>query len=108
MNYTDEQKADIINRVEKALAILKDMGLTVTAQVSKVPMMVAQANGEQREVWADYVQPYLQDTKFAPKVETPVTAPEVPAEAIVGPSGAIPSPYKGDEPTENATENAVA
>lgn len=61
MNYTDEQKADIIERVNKAMEFLKEIELSPAAAISKVALG--------NDVFADRVQAYLKDTKYEEKPE---------------------------------------
>lgn len=59
-SYSSEQQKDIAERVEKARVFLVEQQLQPSAQVSIVNL------GD--DVFAQKVQPYLQDTKYAPKL----------------------------------------
>ena len=54
--YTEEETKDITEREKKCLDFLKENQMTPAAQVSKLQMG--------NDIFADKVQPYLQDTKF--------------------------------------------
>lgn len=59
MEYTQEQKDEIMERVKIALEKLKELQLTPAAQVYKVNI------GD--DTFADKFIPYLQDTKYNDK-----------------------------------------
>lgn len=70
--YSDLEKSDVIARQTKALAFLKELELTPAANMQKVNLGV-----EGKDIFADLVQPYLQDTKYnKPIVNT--SEPETP------------------------------
>lgn len=56
MNYTKEQITDIEEREAKALKMLKELELTPAAQVQKVNIG--------NDIFADKLQPFLQDLKY--------------------------------------------
>lgn len=67
--YTDEQVKDIEGREQKALQFLIEMELT--------PSAVLQAVNLGNDIFATKVIPFLKDTKFASKEETPKTTETV-------------------------------
>lgn len=58
--YTEEEKKDIEERVEKAKTMLAELNLQPSAQVQKV--------NTGNDIFADKVIPFLQDTKYTPKL----------------------------------------
>lgn len=58
--YTDEQKNDIEERTAKALESLKELQLYPQAQVTKGKVTTTDG----MELFADRVQPFLQDLKY--------------------------------------------
>lgn len=63
MNYTEEEKKDIEERVAKANEFLKELNLTPAAQVFKVRVS-KELGMDDKDMFADQVIPYLQDTKY--------------------------------------------
>lgn len=66
--YTDEQKADISERVEKARNLLKELSL----QPACMPQM--QNTGD--DVFGIKLIPYLQDVRYSPK-KSPLQAEDI-------------------------------
>lgn len=60
-NYTPEQVKDITEREKKGLEVLKELGLTPAAQISKVNLG--------NDTFGDKLIPYLADVKYTPKPE---------------------------------------
>lgn len=58
--YTKEQISDITERESKGIEALKALNLTPAAFMQKV--LIGNAAG--KDIFADQVTPYLQDTKF--------------------------------------------
>lgn len=59
LDYTEEQKKDISERTEKAMASLKELELAPQAQVSKGKIV-----SEGKEFFVDMVTPFLMDLKY--------------------------------------------
>ena len=68
--YTEEQVKDVEGREAKALEMLKELELT--------PAAFCQKTNIGNDVFVDKITCYLQDTKFAEKVETPKEGVEAP------------------------------
>ena len=66
-NYTEEQKKDIIERVNKANKVLKDLQLFPSAIVQKVKI-----SDNNEDVFADKVICFLADSKYQP-IDSPYT-----------------------------------
>lgn len=66
--YTDEEIADVQAREKAALEYLKENGLQPAAIVSKVKL----DNPEGFDIFADRVQAYLQDTRYA-SIKSPIS-----------------------------------
>lgn len=64
MEYSEEQRKDIIAREKKGLEALKKLNLTPAAQVSKMNLG--------NDTFVDKVQPYLADTLYTEKKDEPV------------------------------------
>lgn len=71
--YNEEQKKDIKERTNKAIEVLNELNLAPQAQVSKA--IVNTQDGQ--ELFADRVQPYLQDTKYVAEGDIYVEKQEV-------------------------------
>lgn len=67
--YTEEKKKDVQERVDKAIVMLKELQLQPAAACSKVNI-----GQDGKDIFADLVQPYLQDTKFKDQINSEVGA----------------------------------
>lgn len=72
MNYTEEQKKDITERVNKAIESLKELRLAPSALLQKVK--ISSENGA--DIYADQLQAYLQDVKYVKEGDKYIEANE--------------------------------
>lgn len=72
-NYTEEQKKDITERVEKANAFLKELELVSAVQSSSVNL--GSVDPKFNSIFGTYLQIFLQDTKYSKKQENSTPSP---------------------------------
>jgi hypothetical protein len=71
--YTEEQKKDISERVEKANTTLKELELVSAVQSASVNL--GSVDPKFNGIFGTYLQVYLQDTKYSKKQENSTPSP---------------------------------